>query len=175
VGNPFRAFESYNLKRSFRCRPAAGAVEASPTGQLNVVGHHQSHVNSIDRRAQTGREPGSPDVDLKKQVEQASRVIERFLLRGAGGRDGRLLACLAPLLEALQQRKEGGDEQHRETGRCDDAAEDAEAQGDEALGSGSSATSTVTPACIAAEPNRPTKGASPASCGPRCRKSHGVS
>src|SRR5207248_158413 len=48
----------------------------------------------------------------------------------------RSLPRLAPLLEALQYRKERGDEQHREAGRGDDAAQYAQTQRYAADGSG---------------------------------------
>src|SRR4029077_1117871 len=92
-GHPSRAFESHNLKGRPRCRLAAGAVEPSPIGLLKVAGH--TRAISIGAH-KPGRETGSPDVHLKKQVEQAPRAIEPFLLRRAGGRNGGFLARLAP-------------------------------------------------------------------------------
>jgi hypothetical protein len=45
-GRPFPSIRSYNLKRSSRCRPAAGAAEPSHIGQPQVAGSsslHQTH------------------------------------------------------------------------------------------------------------------------------------
>src|SRR5271163_2321746 len=47
----------------------------------------------------------------------------RALLRRSGRGNRHLLPPLAPLLEALQHSEERGDEQHRKTGRGDDAAQ----------------------------------------------------
>src|SRR4029077_11609721 len=59
-----------------------------------------------------------------------------LLLGGPGSGNGRLFPCLSPLLEALQYREERGDEQYRQTGRRNDAAQYAEPQRDPAVGPG---------------------------------------
>ena len=92
--------------------------------------------------------PASPNLLLQIQVVTRTRGGLRqptgepsFLrlwsqqlgsLSGTCGGDWHLFPSLAPLLEPLQQREERRDEQHRQTGRCDDAAQYAESQRDPA-------------------------------------------
>src|SRR5262249_21643013 len=74
--------------------------------------------------------------DAAKRRGRGKRLARRGSLRGAGGGNRGFLARLARFVEALQYGEEGGDEEHRETGRGDDAAQYAEAQGDAAVRAG---------------------------------------